>query len=159
MNHTAQVRTWLGVPYATPPLGALRHRAPRPPAPGPGIRECRAPAPRCPQAPALGGEAGATSEDCLVVDIHAPEVDGGGGGGLPVLVWLHGGGFSRGGGGWPGAGGLAVRARAIVVAVQYRYLRDLVENNSVYIKFLPGWGPSGFWPWTLRRPMLESRTR
>jgi para-nitrobenzyl esterase len=118
------VRTWLGVPYAAPPVGPLRFLPPRPPAPGPGVRECTARGPACPQpgpGPASGAANLTTSEDCLTLDIHSPGAGGEGGLRLlPVLVWLHGGAFRRGGAGLGPGAGLAARGRMVVVAAQYR---------------------------------------
>ncbi|MFI0895675.1 carboxylesterase family protein [Streptomyces sp. NPDC020983] len=113
-----------GVPYAV----AGRFAAPRD-APGwTGVREAEAPGPAAPQppsrlAPVTGPGGGlAQSEDCHTVNVWTPDVHGEGGTGLPVLVWLHGGGFSSGSGGedfYAGAQ-LAARGRMVVVTVNYR---------------------------------------
>ncbi len=85
--------TWqfLGIPYAQPPLGDLRWRAPQQPEPWTGVRDAIAWSDQAAQNPGLErfGEGG-MSEDSLYLNITAPkDADG-----LPVMVWFHGGGFT-----------------------------------------------------------------
>ncbi|WP_031515890.1 carboxylesterase family protein [Streptomyces sp. NRRL F-5123] len=118
------VAAYRGVPYAV----AGRFAAPRD-APGwTGVRDASAPGPAAPQPPsrlaAVTGPGGglAQSEDCLTVNVWTPDLHGEGGTGLPVVVWLHGGGFSSGSGGedfYAGAQ-LAAHGRMVVVTVNYR---------------------------------------
>jgi len=83
---------WKAIPFAAPPTGELRWRAPRDPALWDGIRAARAFNPGCTQFnPLVGGIRG--SEDCLALNVWRPksaECD------LPVYVWIHGGGNSIG---------------------------------------------------------------
>src|ERR1017187_7697898 len=79
---------FLGIPYAAPPVGALRWRPPQPPAPWPGVRHTTQFAPHCPQPPSPFGVA-STSENCLYLNVFAPADSGGRR--LPVMVWVHGG--------------------------------------------------------------------
>jgi para-nitrobenzyl esterase len=109
-------RTFQGVPYAAPPVGARRWRPPQPVTPWPGVRPATAPGAACEQDPA--GVLGApTAEDCLFVDVTAPFPARGR---RPVLVWLHGGSFQTGSGSMYDAHRLAVRGGVVVVTVNYR---------------------------------------
>ncbi len=89
----ADDNTWqfLGIPYAKPPLGDLRWRAPQPVAPWEGIRDATAWSDQAAQNAALErfGEGG-MSEDSLYLNVTAPK----GAEGMPVMVWFHGGGFT-----------------------------------------------------------------
>jgi para-nitrobenzyl esterase len=121
---------WLSIPFAAPPVGELRWRAPAPPKPWTGVRQALAFPPPCPQyASVMGGvdgKAGETvgDEDCLSLAVWAPrfgpEAIPKGQGRLPVMFWIHGGGNSIGRAAFFDGGNLAVRERVIVVAVQYR---------------------------------------
>jgi carboxylesterase type B len=121
---------WLGIPYARPPVGALRWRAPQPPEPWTGTREALADGAACTQYPSLaGGVSGPAdepggSEDCLVLNVwappFAPDAVPAGAARLPVMVWIHGGGHTIGEGGFYNGGNLAVTHRLIVVTINYR---------------------------------------
>ena len=86
-----------GLPYATPPIGDLRWRPPRPLAGWQGVRDATRFGPSSPQPPnpALTGP---TSEDCLYLNVYTPTLGSNGDGGLPVLVWIYGGRFTLGAG-------------------------------------------------------------
>jgi para-nitrobenzyl esterase len=92
------VLSWKGVPYAAPPVGGLRWRAPEPVEPWSGVRDARTYGDICVQSRANMAEplrAGGSSEDCLTLNVHRPtgtDAD------LPVMVWIHGGGFAFGAG-------------------------------------------------------------
>jgi para-nitrobenzyl esterase len=122
---------WRGIPFAEPPLGKLRWKAPLPPAPWAGTREALEIGSVCPQIGGpLGGvpesEFGAAigSEDCLFLNISAPAFapDGVPSGDdlLPVMVWIHGGGNSIGHGGSYNGKLLAERHDLVVVTINYR---------------------------------------
>ena len=89
----ADDHTWqfLGIPYAQPPLGDLRWRAPQPVAPWDEVRDATAWSDQAAQNAALErfGEGG-MSEDSLYLNVTAPKDAEG----LPVMVWFHGGGFT-----------------------------------------------------------------
>ncbi|WP_406286570.1 carboxylesterase/lipase family protein [Embleya sp. NBC_00896] len=90
---TDGVRIFRGVPFAAPPLGAARFRAARPPAAWSGDRDAREFARAAPQPAGQYGAAPMdTDEDCLYLNIHAPVEPGP----HPVLVWVHGGGYTSG---------------------------------------------------------------
>ncbi len=110
------VHAYLGLPYAAPPVGALRWKAPVAAAAYSGVRDASHAGSECVQGlPA----ATAGSEDCLYMNIYVP--------GpttvttpLPVLFWIHGGGFINGSGIATDGSALAVKANAIVVTFNYR---------------------------------------
>ena len=113
------LRIFEGIPYAAPPVGELRWRAPRPPLPWTGARQAMRFGPACPQAPSRDVAAGDMSEDCLTLNIWSParrSTDR-----LAVMVWLHGGGFSKGSARMPvyDGGNLAMRG-VVVVTLNYR---------------------------------------
>ena len=118
------VLVFRGVPYAAPPIGDLRWRAPQDVPAWPGIRSATAHEPGCTQpvdvdttVANFGGVNGAQSEDCLYLTIHAPENAQG----APVLVWFHGGGFFLGAGSLGSYDGTAnARQGVITVSVNYR---------------------------------------
>ncbi|UOX90069.1 carboxylesterase family protein [Amycolatopsis sp. FBCC-B4732] len=108
------VRTFLGVPYAEPPVGELRFRAPRPAPPWSGLRDAVEWASRAPQ-PELTGRGITGDEDCLYLNVYAPAAPGS----YPVLVWIHGGGGVMGAPHQFDASAYA-RAGVVVVTVAYR---------------------------------------
>lgn len=107
-----------GVPYAAPPLGALRWRPPQPAARWHGVREASEPAAPCMQ-PALGWNdalAARGSEDCLYLEIQTPTLKPASP--QPVMVWIHGGANVAGAG--ANAPSAFVREGVVLVSVQYR---------------------------------------
>jgi len=84
-----QMRQFLGVPYAAPPVGANRWNAPQPFCPAVHTLKTKAFANRCPQPESAFGVASST-EDCLYLNIFTPVESGK----YPVMVWLHGGGLT-----------------------------------------------------------------
>ena len=121
---------WKGIPYAAPPVGALRWRAAKPAPRWEGVREALATGAACPQfASVYAGEGrGATGvigdEDCLTLDVYAPRLEPGevptGDRRFPVMVWIHGGGNSIGHADFYDGGKLAATHDLVVVAIQYR---------------------------------------
>jgi len=111
------VREFLGIPFAAPPVGDLRWRAPAPVAPWSSPRDATRRGNACLQLD--GDQRAPESEDCLVLNVWAPPVAASA---APVLVWIHGGAFYQGSGNddlYDGAG-LAARTGAIVVTINYR---------------------------------------
>jgi len=84
---------WYGIPYAKPPVGELRWKPPVAPEPWDGVREATAWADQCAQPSYLEAFGkGSMSEDCLYLNVVVPK--GYDGEKLPVMVWLHGGGYA-----------------------------------------------------------------
>jgi para-nitrobenzyl esterase len=117
---TGVARVFLGIPYAAPPVGALRWRAPRPAAPWHGIRLARKPGSNCAQTGSLatGVPTTSTSENCLFLNVYTPRSSRHAG--LPVMVWIHGGGFVGGAGIIYDGAVLAKKGHVIVVTINYR---------------------------------------
>ena len=110
------VTIFRGLPYAAPPVGNLRWRAPQPASPWSGVRRATAFAPACAQTAAWIAER--KSEDCLYLNIWAPTRSTGGK--LPVIVWIHGGGFYGGSGAQPLYDGSRLARRGVIV-VTFNY--------------------------------------
>jgi para-nitrobenzyl esterase len=92
-----EVRIYRGIPYAAPPVGDLRWKAPEPAASWTGIRECTAFSNIAPQAGSLRfGPKMTQSEDCLYVNVLTPAKNATDR--LPVIVWMHGGAYATGSG-------------------------------------------------------------
>jgi para-nitrobenzyl esterase len=110
-----------GIPFAAPPTGAQRWREPQPVTPWPGIRRAVAFAPACMQTGvSMPGEPPPrVSEDCLYLNVWTPARTTSDR--LPVMVWIHGGGYTNGATALPlYAGDRLARKGVIVVTVAYR---------------------------------------
>jgi para-nitrobenzyl esterase len=110
-----------GVPFAAPPVGELRWREPQPLAKWQGTRKADTFAPACLQeGVSMPGETPpATSEDCLYLNIWSPARKGQER--LPVMVWIHGGGYTNGSASMPLYWGDELARRGIVVvSIAYR---------------------------------------
>jgi len=116
------LRVFKGIPYALPPFGARRWKPPVPMPDWSGVREALEFGPACVQPDYRPGsiyatELGATSEDCLSLNVWVPA----GASGLPVFVWIHGGSLIRGASSEPIYEGAALAARGlVVVSINYR---------------------------------------
>jgi len=112
------VTQFLGIPFAKPPVGPLRWMPPQPPAKWNGVRQASKFGPTCAQVTTLGPFAGPanSNEDCLYLNVFTPDVKAK----LPVLVWIHGGGYYDGESNDYDATKLALRGRMVVVTFNYR---------------------------------------
>ena len=109
------VVVFLGIPYAIPPLGALRWRAPMPVLPWHDVRAAQTPEPACPQLDTQQQVTG--DEDCLKLSVTVPKR---GTRSKPVMVFLHGGGFVGDSASALDATRLASQGDVIVVTLEFR---------------------------------------
>ena len=120
-SREAGLAVFRGIPYAEPPVGALRFAAPRPVRGSMGVRAAVSYGPPPPQ-PGFFGTAGLASEstdDWLSVNVWSP--DPAPGAGLPVLVWIPGGGYEIGASSFPEYdGGRLAAGGVVVVTLNYR---------------------------------------
>ena len=113
------VTVYRGVPYAAPPVGELRWKAPQPPAKWQGVREATKDAAPCIQSNGAISYLPAPSENCLYLNIWTPVKSASER--LPVLMWIHGGGFTAGAAAERLFGGAHLAKRGVVfVSVEYR---------------------------------------
>ena len=93
-----KVKAFLGLPYAAPPVGDLRWKAPEPPAKWKGERDATKFGAHCAQGHVFDDmifQDSANSEDCLFLNVYAP-AGSKAKSKLPVMFWIHGGGYSGG---------------------------------------------------------------
>jgi para-nitrobenzyl esterase len=114
------IRVFKGIPYAAPPVGEFRWQAPRPAVPWEGVRDATAFGPACLQGKIFGDiNFTELSEDCLTLNVWTPAKTAKDR--LPVMVWIHGGGFQAGAGGEPRHDGEAFARKGVVlVSINYR---------------------------------------
>jgi len=120
------VASFKGIPFAAPPVGDLRWRPPQPAAPWTGVRQAAEFGADCMQGrfgppPAPGAPpARVPSEDCLFLNVWRP-ASAPSGAKLPVMVWIHGGGFMGGSGSFPMTSGVQFAKHGVVlVSLNYR---------------------------------------
>src|SRR5438270_5411631 len=110
------VRSYKGIPYAAAPTGDLRWKAPQPVKQWTGVRVSKSFPTNCPQMPLLPGP---QSEDCLGLNVWTPTRSASDK--FPVMVWIHGGGFSIGSSSQTAYDGEALAAQeVVVVSINYR---------------------------------------
>ena len=118
------VAAWYNIPFAAPPVGVYRFLDPQPCANWPSVYRSQRYGPACPQLPPAAELAqdpvlSEFSEDCLSLNIFSPEQTDSP---RPVMVWIHGGGFTQG----AGSGGiyrvtdLAEKGNLVLVTINYR---------------------------------------
>ncbi|KAH7928321.1 alpha/beta-hydrolase [Leucogyrophana mollusca] len=140
LDPTTNVTTFKGIRYAAPPLGDLRFAAPQPPTTESGVQPATENPAMCYQGPYGNNNTApvsvygfnkratpvqATSEDCLFLNVFLPgemPAEPVSGGGLPVVFWIHGGGYDSGSAAAYNGTDLIMEAHGgvIVVATQYR---------------------------------------
>lgn len=118
------VRVYRGIPYAAPPVGDLRWKSPQPPASWQSLRTATEFSHDCMQTPYSGtsiyqSKLRPLSEDCLYLNVWTPAKSGKDR--LPVMFWIHGGGFTRGSGTGAAYDGELLAAKGVVVVtINYR---------------------------------------
>jgi para-nitrobenzyl esterase len=127
-NKEGDIVSFKGIPFAAPPVGDLRWKAPQPAKPWNGIRTCATfgPSPMQPKPAAFSMWSEEflipptpISEDCLYLNVWTKSKSDKKK--APVLVWIYGGGFNSGGGGVPIYDGEAMAKKGIVfVSINYR---------------------------------------
>jgi para-nitrobenzyl esterase len=126
LGSAQDVHAFKGIPFAAPPIGELRWKAPQPVGKWEGVRDCVAFGNACPQrTPALMKAIpqmainAPLSEDCMYLNVWMPKVASKKP--LPVLYWIHGGGYSMGAASQPVYDGEELsRLGCVVVSVNYR---------------------------------------
>jgi len=118
-----KVKAFLGLPYAAPPVGDRRWKAPEPPAKWKGERDASKYGAHCAQNHVFEDmifQDGDGSEDCLFLNVYAP-ADATAKNKLPVMFWIHGGGFSGGASSEPRHNGDFLPIKGVVlVTINYR---------------------------------------
>jgi para-nitrobenzyl esterase len=128
-SKTATMRSFLGIPYATPPVGPLRWKAPQKAAPLTAVLDATKFGSGCVQDPNAFGT-GSTDENCLFLNVYAPT----GTGPYPVMFWIHGGAFLNGQSNDYDASELVAQG-VVVVTINYRlgvlgFLADSTIDNG-----------------------------
>ena len=120
------VESFKGIPFAAPPVGELRWRPPQPAAPWTGVRQATEFGADCmqgrfgPPLPPGAPPARVPSEDCLFLNVWRP-ASATPAARLPVMVWIHGGGFVGGSGSSPNTSGAQfARQGVLMVSINYR---------------------------------------
>jgi para-nitrobenzyl esterase len=116
---SGEVTSFKGIPYAVPPVGEYRWRPPQPVKPWTGVRDGTRQCASCPRR-TWPGSTETTSEACLFLNVWAPATARKGFK-LPVMVWIHGGGFTGGSGSGSGSTGDAFAKQGVILAtINYR---------------------------------------
>jgi para-nitrobenzyl esterase len=119
----SKVRAFLGLPYAAPPVGDLRWRAPEPPAKWKGTRDATKYGAHCAQVHVFEDmvfQDSGPSEDCLFLNVYTP-ANADKNSKLPVMFWIHGGGYAGGASSEPRHNGDFLPLKGVVlITINYR---------------------------------------
>jgi para-nitrobenzyl esterase len=120
-SRQGEIESFLGLPFARPPVGPLRWKPPQPAEAWSGERQATQYGAACPQPARSDGASGGVvtrqSEDCLTLNVWAPANAEN----LPVMVWIHGGANRLGSGVFPLYDGTNLATRGVVmVTINYR---------------------------------------
>lgn len=114
-----EVAAFKGIPYAAAPVGEFRWRPPQPVTSWNDVRDATKDCSDCPQR-AWPGSTSIQSEDCLFINVWTPATSTKTSK-LPVMVWIHGGGFTGGSGSGPGSAGYAFAKQGVILTtINYR---------------------------------------
>ncbi|KAG1888833.1 Alpha/Beta hydrolase protein [Suillus subluteus] len=145
VDTATNITSFLGIRYAAPPVGDLRWAAPQPPLAVSEVQQATTQPNECNQAPAgnastnsfestsMRKRAISQSEDCLFLNVYTPgsEVVATPGGGLPVVVWIHGGGYIEG-------AASEFSGADLIIDSSYGVITVLVQYRLGLFGFLPG---------------------
>ena len=139
------VSVWRGIPFAKPPIGPLRFRAPQSPDPWTTVRDATKFGPKAMQPKSMLGSVAFSSEpissqpaseDCLTLNVYSPPADGNK---RPVMVWIHGGGYYAGSSALYDPSRLAANGDIVAVTFNYRlgpfgflYLKDIAGDSGAF---------------------------
>ncbi|XP_013141631.1 PREDICTED: cholinesterase 1-like [Papilio polytes] len=118
-EYGGKIYSFKGIPYAQPPLGDLRFKAPLPPKPWSGVRDAKKLGNECYHYDIFLQKLTPGSEDCLYINVFSPNITPTKP--LPVMLWIHGGGFTSGSGSDEMFGpDFLIRHDVILVSFNYR---------------------------------------
>ncbi|XP_026319327.1 juvenile hormone esterase-like [Hyposmocoma kahamanoa] len=124
-----------GVPYAEPPVGPLRFKAPQPPKPWSGIRKATEHGPVCPQKDMFTQQYIPGSEDCLYLNVYTRDLKPTSP--LPVMFFIHGGAYKSGSGNEDNYGpDFLVNHDVVLVTINYRF--EVLGFLCLDIEDVPG---------------------
>jgi len=138
------ISVFKGIPFAAPPVGDRRWQAPAPVTPWSGVKKADAFANACMQPPNSQGNTAPVSEDCLYLNVWTPAKSANAK--VPVIVWVHGGGFTGGSTSismYNGAG--FAKKGVVLVSVSYRVgLFGFHEDQGAFLGQITGDPDGGF---------------
>ncbi|XP_013141551.1 PREDICTED: cholinesterase 1-like [Papilio polytes] len=134
-EYGGKIFSFKGIPYAQPPLGDLRFKAPLPPKPWSGVRDAKKLGNNCHQYDVFQQKFIPGSEDCLYINVFSPNITPTKP--LPVMVWIHGGGFTSGSG-TDEMYGPEYLLRQDVILVSFNYRLEILGFLCLDTEDVPG---------------------